>query len=318
MFRETSFSNYFEQNNYSTVQLLLHEARFISYQKRNALICIKILQGNQVFTSETKSNENLNPKWNQSFQLNMSGIEIIVNDQNMAIGSLSLDLRELQSNNLNEWYSFSDKKQITGTLRLTFQFNQNNKIQKCQEQLQCLFSQLEVKLKQQRIASPTVGSVQLMQQFLTKQKHNNSNIINSEYQIGNEFDVHNIKQQMNEIKQLINKFQQLQAQKSRVYQQQKIISKQKEINDLQQQIAQSKESVQSQIALLKIINEEGNYGITKKQLILQKYKKKQQVLISLKQKLNEHKFDKRQYSLVVQAYKYEGRPRQNNSEFQVK
>lgn len=29
------------------------------------------------------------------------------------------------------------------------------------------------------------------------------------------------------------------------------------------------------MALLKIINEEGNYGITKKQLILQKYKKKQ-------------------------------------------
>lgn len=130
------------------------------------------------------------------------------------IGNASLNLRELISiDNLEEWYSISDKKQMTGSIRLTFTFQQGNRIQKCLEMLHNITYSLECKLKQQRIASPTVGQVQIMQNFLNKQK-TNSNIINSEYQIGNEFELHSIKGLMNEIKTLQAKFLYLQQQKN--------------------------------------------------------------------------------------------------------
>lgn len=64
--------------------------------------------------------------------------------------------------------------------------------------------------------SPTVGSVQLMQHFLNKQK-SNSNIINSEYQIGNEFELHSIKGLLNDVKLLQSKFSSLSSRSENVH-----------------------------------------------------------------------------------------------------
>ncbi|KAM3131905.1 hypothetical protein pb186bvf_016026 [Paramecium bursaria] len=312
MIREASFSNYFvDSQKFQEIKVLVSEARILNYRSRVSSLqhqCyirqVRVSYGNQVLETTVQNSENLNPKWNEYLIFQFQGWEQItleILDNFIIIGASIINLKELTTKNKSDWYSVFDRKSIIGSLRLNFNFEQKQEIDK----LNNIYMQLETKLKQQRITSPTVGSLQMMHQIV-KFKHTHSNIINS----NSEFEY--IKQLMTEIKAFQSRIQKI-SNKSHIKQ------RQKELLELQETVQQKSEEISQQEHLVERLSRTPKQ-LTKKDLILLKYQKKANVLTQIKYRLNEAKYhhEKRVNSLAVQSFKHEYRLRNNNSEFQKK